>query len=255
MKDSSFLPFIRLQCILDGSAVIFSVFESFLILKREDLISWCELIVQNGWIISSSAMYFNIKHLKNRNFSSVIRFQCILHDSVALLSVFGIFVELKTGDLISLGELILQNDWIIWSSPIYLNIKYLKDPNSSSVIRFQCALHDSAVLLWVFENFLNLKTVDLISCGELILQNSWRIWSPLLCFNIKHLKDRNSLSLIRFQCVLHDSAVLSWVFQNFLNLKTVDLISLGEPILQNDWIVWSSPMYFNTKHSKYPNSL
>ena len=99
--------------------------------------------------------------------------------------------------------------------PLCFNIKHFKDPNSSSFIRVQCILHDSEVLLSFFESFLKLKRRDLISWGEEILQNDWFNWYPLLYFNIKHLKEPNSLSFIRFQCGVHDSALLLSVLWKF----------------------------------------
>ena len=56
---------------------------------------------------------------------------------------------------------------------------------------------------------------------------------PFLYFNFKNLKDPNSFSCIRFQCIVLDSSALFSDFQNFLKLKRGDLISCGEPILQN----------------------
>ena len=122
---------------------------------------------------------------------------------------------------------------------VYFNSKNLRDPNYSSSSRFQCILHDSAVLFAVFSKFLKLKRGELISCGEPILQNGWIIESPLVYFNFKNLRDPNSSSSSRFQCILQDSAVLFSVFANFLKLKRGNLISWGEPILQNGWIIWS----------------
>ena len=131
------------------------------------------------------------------------------------------------------GKLILEDRLVIWSSLLYFNIKHLKNPTSLSFIRFQCILHNSAVLLSVFENFLKLKRGDLISWGEPIVQNGWIIWSPLLYFNIKHLKDQTSSAFVTLQCILYDSAVPLWVFENFIKLKRWDLISWGESVLQN----------------------
>ena len=116
----------------------------------------------------------------------------------------------------------------------------MKDPNYSSFIRFKCILHDSAVLLSVFENSLKVKRRNLIPCCEPILQNGWIIWSLLLCFKTKHINDSNSLSFIIFYWILHDSAVVLSVFENVLKLKRGDLISWEEKILQNGWITWST---------------
>ena len=130
----------------------------------------------------------------------------------------------------------------------------MSHPNSSSSSRFQCILHDLVALFSIFWNFLKLKRGDLISWGEPILQNCWIIWSPLLYFNFKNLRDPNSLSSSRFQCILHDSEVLFSFFSNFLKLNRRDIISWGEPILQNGWIIWSPLLYFNFKNLMDPNS-
>ena len=145
------LSFIRIQFILHDSAVLLSIFEIFVKLKRGNLISWGGgPILQNGWIISSPTLYCNFEHFKDPNSLSFIRFQCILHDPVVLFSAFPIFFKLKRGDLNSWGEPILQNSWIIWSPVLYLNFRSLKDPNSLSFIRLQWTLHDSAVVFWGF---------------------------------------------------------------------------------------------------------
>ena len=117
---------------------------------------------------------------------------------------FWNFLKLRTEDLISLGEAILQNGWIISFPLLYFNFRSLKDPNSLLFIRFQCILHHSVVLFSGFWNFLKLKTGDLISWGEPILQNSWIIKSPLVYFNFRNLRDPNSWSFTRFQCTLPD---------------------------------------------------
>ena len=142
----------------------------------------------------------------------------------------------------------------IWSPLVYFNFKNLSHPNSSSSSRFQWILHDSAAPFSIFSNFLKLKRGDLIYWGEPILQNCWIICSPLLYFNFKKFTDPNSSWSGRFQCILHEAAVVFSVFSNFVKLKRVDLISWGEPILQNGWIIWSPLLYFNFKNLRDPNS-
>ena len=185
-----------------------SVFEEFVKLKRGHIICWREPILQNSWIIWCPVLYFIMKYLKDPNSLSFIRFKCILHDSAVLLPVFGKFLKLNRGDLISWVEEVPQNGWVTWYPIPYFNIKHLQDPTSLSFIGFQYMLHDSTALLSVFENSFKLGRNDLISWGEEILQNDWVIWHPILYFNIKYLRDRNSSSFIRFQCILHESAVL-----------------------------------------------
>ena len=63
--------------------------------------------------------------------------------------------------------------------------------------------------------------------GEPIFHKVWIIWSPFLYFNFKRFLDPNSLSFIRFQCILHDSGVIFAECWNFYKLKRGDLISGG----------------------------
>ena len=76
------------------------------------------------------------------------------------------FLQMKEGGLISGGEPILQNVWIIWSPLLYFNFKSFLDPNSSSFLRFQCILYYSGVLLSGFSNFYKLKRGVVISGGN-----------------------------------------------------------------------------------------
>ena len=118
------------------------------------------------------------------------------------------------------------------------NFKSLKDPNSSSLSRFQWILHDSGVLFSDFWNSHTFKKGDLISWGKGTNSVEWLNYSsPLLYFNFKSLKDTNSSSFSRFQCILHDSGILLSDFKNFHKLKKGDQISWGEPILQKGWII------------------
>ena len=199
-------------------------------------------------------LYFNFRNFRDPNSSSLIRFELVQYDSAALFSAFLKLIKLMRGYLISWGEPILQNGWIILSPLLYFNFSNLNDPNSLSFIRFQCLLHDSAVLFSDFWNFLKLKRADLNSCGEPILQNGWIIWSPLLYFNFRSLMDPNSLPFIRFQCILHDPVVLFSDFPNFFKLRREDLNSWREPILQNGLIIWSPLLYCNFRSLKDPNS-
>ena len=149
-------------------------------------------------------MYFNFTSFKYLHSSPFISFQCILDDSGVHLSDLYNFYKLKRGDRISWEKPILQNGWIICSLILYFNFKSFKDPNSSSFTRFQCMLHDSGVLFADFWNFYKLKTGDLISCGEPILQKGWIISYAILYFNFKsfntkilrHSLDFNVLCII-----------------------------------------------------------
>ena len=183
--------------------------------------------MKNVWLIWSPLLYFNFKSFIHSNSSPFISFQCTLYDSGVLLPGFPNFIKLKTGDIISGGEPIFQNIWIISSPLLYLNLKSPMEPSSSSFIRFQSILQESGTLFRESWNFYKLKRGDLISGGEPILQNVWIIWSPLLYFNFKSFLDPNSSSFIRFQCILYESGVLLSEFSNLYKLKSGDLISVG----------------------------
>ena len=122
------------------------------------------------------------------------------------------------------------------------------DPNSSSFIRFQCILRESQVLFWESRNFYKLKT------GDPILQKVSIIWSPLLYFNFKSFMDKNSLSFIRFQCILHDSGVLFGVTLNFFKLKRGNLISGGTQFCGKSEFFCPPLLYFNFKSFMDPIS-
>ena len=83
--------------------------------------------------------------------------------------------------------------------------------------------------------------------GEPILQKVWIIWSLVLYFNFKSFLNPNSLSFIRFQCILHDSEVLFSESSNSYKLKRGGSNFRGEPILQKVWIILSPLLYFNYK--------
>ena len=146
---------------------------------------------------------------------------------------------MKSGDLISTREPILQNKRIIWSLLLYFLFKNLEDPNSSSIISFQCILHDSVAFL-SFLKFPQIKEGEPNFLGENNSAERPIIWSPLLYLNFKNF------SLIWFQRILYDSVVFILVFENFLKLKRPDLISWGKPILQNDRIISSTLFCFSS---------
>ena len=97
-------PLIRCQRILYDSGVLFSESWNFYKLKRGDIISGGEPILQNVWTICSPLQYFNFKNFVDPNSFSFIKFECILHDSEGLFSESLIFYKLKRGNLISGGN-------------------------------------------------------------------------------------------------------------------------------------------------------
>ena len=143
------------------------------------------------------------------------------------------------GDLISWGNSVLQNGWIIWSPLLYFGFKNLNDLSSSLFIRFDWILHDSAVLFSYFKNLLKFRRRDRISWGNQFCRTAELFGSPFY-FSLKKLNDLNSLSFIRFDWILHESPVLflyctcrnmthpklSWkVRQMFLHVKKFKLIN------------------------------
>ena len=88
-----------------------------------------------------------------------------------------------------------------------------------------CAWFRSAFLRALI--FLQIKDGGANLWWEPVLQNVWIIWSPLLYFNSKSFMEPNSLSLIRFLCIGHDTGVLLKEPWNFYKLKRGDLIAGG----------------------------
>ena len=129
----------------------------FLQIKEEDLISEANQFCRKSELFGPPLLYFDLTSFEDPNSSSFIRFLCILHDSGELFSEPWNFSKLKSGDLISGGESILQKVWIIWSPFLYFNFKSFMDPKWSPFIRFQCILHDSEVLFSESCNFYKLK--------------------------------------------------------------------------------------------------
>ena len=155
----------------------------FLQFKEGGLNFWGEPIFKKVWIIWSPLLYLNFTSFEYRISSSFIRFQCILHDSGVIFSEFWNFYKLKRGDLISGGEPVLQNVWIVWSFLMYFSLKSFLGPNSSSFSRFQCILHDSGVIFSEFWNFDKLKSGDLISEGNQFCRKS-ELFGPLFCISV-----------------------------------------------------------------------
>ena len=64
---------------------------------------WGEPILQKVWIIWSPLLYFNFKSFMDPNWSSFIRFQCILEFKSTFLRALK-FLQIKEEDLISEGN-------------------------------------------------------------------------------------------------------------------------------------------------------
>ena len=92
-------------------------------------------------------------------------------------------LQIKHCDLILGGKPLLQKVWVIWSPFLYLNFKTFLDPNSSSLIRFQCIVHESRVIFWEPFNFQKLKCGDLIFARIQFCRKS-ELFSPPFCISI-----------------------------------------------------------------------
>ena len=130
----------------------------FLQIKEGGPNFWGKPILQDGWIICSLLLYFNVKSFNDPNSASFIRLKNIPHDAGVRFWNYSNFHKFKRRDLISWGEPILQNGWIIWSLLLYFNFQTFKAWNSSSSIRFQCIPHHSGLPFWDFWNFCKLKS-------------------------------------------------------------------------------------------------
>ena len=67
------------------------------------------------------------------------------------------FLQIKEGGPNFCGEPILQKVWIIWSPLLHFSFKSFMESNSSSLVTFQCILHDWRVLFSDSSNFYKLK--------------------------------------------------------------------------------------------------
>ena len=172
--------FIRCQCILHDSGVIFSKSSNFCKLRRGDQISGENQFRKNSELFGSHLLYFNFRSSKYLFSSSFIRFQCILQDSGVL---FLKYLQIKEGRPNFWWEKILQKVWIIWSPLLYFNFKSFMEPIFLSFITFQCILHDSFVLFSESWNFYKLKRVDLISGWNQFCTKS-ELFGPPFCISI-----------------------------------------------------------------------
>ena len=177
----------------------------FLQIKGGQSNFWGQPLLQKVWIVWSPLLYFNFKNFMDSNFSSFIRFQCILHDSGLLFSEFCNFYKLKRRDRISGGNQFGRKSELFGPPLLYFTFKSFMDPNFSSFIRFECILHDSGALSSEFWNIYKLKRVDLISGGNHFCRKS-ELFDPPFCISILkvlwtqifgHSLDFNAFCIIR----------------------------------------------------------
>ena len=97
------------------------------------------------------------------------------------------YLQIKKGGPTFWGKPISQKVLIIWFLLLYHNFQSFLDQNSSSLIRFQCILHDSGVLFSESSNSYKLKRGDLISGGKQFWKKSELFRSPFCTLIIKVL--------------------------------------------------------------------
>ena len=108
LTESNSSSFFALEWFAMDSPLLFSIFWNFVKLKRADLVSWWEPILQNVWIIWSPLFYFNSRNFRDSNSLSFIALQWVPICSPLLFSIFWNFLKLKSGDLFSWWEPILH---------------------------------------------------------------------------------------------------------------------------------------------------
>ena len=222
----SFLPFLRLQCILHDWGVLFSEYWNFYKLKRRDLISGANQFWRKYVLFDPALLCLNFKSFVQPNSSSFIRFQCKLHEWRVLSSEDWDLFKLERGNLISGGNQFCRKSGLFGSRFCILVLKVLFTQIYRHSLDFNAFCMFNTTFLRVLK-FLQIKEGGPNFWVEPILQKVWIIWSPLLYFNFKSFLDPNSSSFIRFQCILHDSGVLFSESWNFYKLKKGLPISAG----------------------------
>ena len=167
-----------------------------------------EPILQKVWIIWSTLLYFYFKIVKEPNSPPIRRFNCIFYDSGEVFSDLWKLCKSKRGDLISWGNQFCRKFelfgppfciWILKLSRTQI-LRHFLDFNAL------CMIHKN--FFTDFWNSYKLKREERNFWGEPVLKKVWIICSSLLYFNFKIFVDSESLSFIRFQCILHDSGVV-----------------------------------------------
>ena len=188
------LWFIRVQCILHDSGVLFSEPLNFYKLKSVYLISGGNQFCRKSELFGPLFCSWILKVLWSQNCWSLVRFQCSVHDSGVLFSESWNFLKLKRGDLISCWNQFCRKSEI-FGPPFCISIlKVLWSQNSSSLVRFQCILHDAGVLFSESWNFYKLKRGNLISWRHRFRRKSELLGYHRFYFNFKRFMDPNSAS-------------------------------------------------------------
>ena len=157
------------------------------------------------------------------------------------------FSQIKQGRPNFWGEPILQSVWSIRSPFLYLNFESFLDPNSSSLIGFQCIHHDSLVLFEESWNWYKLRRVGRNFWGGTNFAECLNYLVPTSVFEFKKFSRPNFFVI---HCISMYSVWFRSTFQRvlkFVQIKEGGANFWGEPILQNVWIIWSPLLYFNFK--------
>ena len=222
--DLNSSSFIRFQCILHDWRVLFPESWNFYKLKRGDLISGANQFWRRSELFGPPFCISILKVLQTQILRHSLDFNpfCMIQEYCSQTP--KISRNKWRGDLIS-GRNQFWRKSELFGPPFCISI--LK------VLWIQIHLHSLDLMhsAWLRSTFLRvLKYLQIKEggpnfWGEPILQKVWIIWCPLLYLDFKSFVDRNSLSFIRFQCILHDSGVLYSGSWNFYKLNWGDLIS------------------------------
>ena len=191
-------PFIKFQCILHNSRVLFSEYWNFYKLKRRDLICGANQFWRKFVLIDPSLLCLNFKSFVQPNSSSFIRFQCKLHEWRVLSSEDWDLFKLERGNLISGGNQFCRKSELFGSRFCILVLKVLFTQIYRHSLDFNAFCMFNTTFLRVLK-FLQIKEGGPNFWGEPILQKVWIIWSSLLYFNLKSFTDPNSMSFTTFQ--------------------------------------------------------
>ena len=126
------------------------------------------------------------------------------------------FLQIKEWGSNFRGEPILKKVWMIWSALLYFNFKGFSDLYSSSLIRFQCILHDSGIHFSESWNFYKLKRGDLISWGKQFCRKS-ELFRPPFCISILKVL---STQILRHSLEFNPLWMIQQYFSQSLEMST-----------------------------------
>ena len=152
--DPNSSSFIRFQCILHDSGVLFSESWNFYKLKKGDLISGGNQFCRKSELFGPPLLYFNFESFLNPNSLSFIRFQYILHDWGASFAEPLNIYKLKTGDLIYGGNQFCRK-FELFGPPLCISILKVF---WTQILRHSLDLNASCMIQEYFSQSLEIST-------------------------------------------------------------------------------------------------